>query len=1727
MSDHVNGTAKPTIPSRTSTFDPIAINQLTEAVQNLQTTLSREALAKGSLIDPRRSIEDECGYPPIGMAVGADLLRMLYDRVGPANRVVQLMPKECFQVMPAVYETEDPAQYTPFEQAFDNLGRSLSVGTSYYADDEGSRVWEYLQRADSLSRIGQFGIILLGIDDGKNLQEPVDDMVELVWDNQPIKSPNQPDKAPASSSPKLGQRSEPLGDVEGNGQGPNPMPGQQPPFTGSANPDKLQMPPIGAKQPPLPGEPPVQIGGPTPVGVPPTTSPNLPPKPGMPPTTLRTQPPVGGRTSPPSFSPKTPPVMSRRPVGVKPTMPDSPMTPEEESKMRNPAKGAPEVWGGPGPITPGQKPPTKKVIPPGLTANEESIVADWTKFRVKVIAVERHVKHLVKNGEHVGAARLILTANVPGPLLQLTLNERRAVGQGYASYVRNVAMAPVPPLLKKPTRPTGPLEPNNLFQQTTVDQTGAPLDQSDDTLPSGAGPLFAKKVGKGPASPAADDDGQADPTSPALFAGGTETGKPLPSNNPGYGADPDDSRGPIGPDGKPTDTIGFPAGHEPVDPAMAGTPAGKAPTAPFSFGQKDPPDTGRPTPFGTATGEQERRPNSENPNLGRQPGGPPGKQGTDSEYDDNSPAWSAGYGIPPSAMSGTDQQYYGVQLGPSEQVVPDSNPTPKRLIFMRCYDESLVQVVRYEWNIRNPRFGLPVMYRVVLNDPREAHSGVGLPLATVFVHWSRVIHLADVHANAGSSEIFAPPVLRAVLNYILDILKVPGAAAEGYWQSGTPTKVFNTHPQLGGDVLVDRQEITDDVENLINSLQKYMIGKGGSWALLAPSMVDPTPYIEGLISLICMTIGCPVRVFKGSERGELASSQDDAAWNDRLRNRQNGYITPRIICPLIDRLVAVGVLPVPTEGYHVEWPDLDSLNDKDKAAIFSSLMTGLGAFKQSGIEADIPLPEILSKFTGGLFDEEEIQALTEATKQQQAQTDMEQQQQQQIMEEKYGFRPAPPPGMVDPEQQGREHDQAMAAATNPAGAQQPPNQMGFSPGQTSNPMGGPAVGPAVGPPKPGGNPFMGGGKPGGSGSPNLPGGGPGSVQGGIPTGGITPPTVGKISLTSPKTPGSAPPSGMQHDTGVSSMPKSSKPSNPFIRNAWTEFTDPPGPVFTANVWSEAARQASLEARRASVNANAVTMKTADYDPDNVTPGTKRAGDIGKKVEEYKLPGSAEVVAAHGKAMSAHLSAARAHDKAGETTAADAHRQAATMHERAVQAHRMISTNQAGAAGYGGGSPHDVSGESRDPGGKWTAGSGGGGSSPSSPKPGLLGRATSWLQSHTHGHESGHALEHGLHEAESTFSAEHITHAFGGHEEAHAAATAAHEAALGQAGHGMHEAMEHAEEATGAGHELGEHAAHFGKLDAGAILFRQFAGPAAKMAEHIVRHVPMGQPVANAIAKVHETSTKVAESVLHKLEARYGKATAGAILGSGHFFTEKLAALGGGPLLRALPGGHIIGAAVSVALAEVGLRMGLLGPDSKMEKSLAAVGTLVHAFKGFAASNIEKGVHGAAYLAGRAVGSTARDTAAVARTMRSPAKKASAGERADRRKTKQQLGQMAANWNRTGDESLYGDGDFVYVFNADEDDTNGPDKIGEQPPQTAADIDKAGEEFYQELFTQMRQAMAGPLAELEQEGQKQGWDFDKAGQGSSPSPVPGVSTATSNRYKTYDIDDDIPFAEDVL
>jgi len=144
----------------------VKINQLKRkaAVELLATnaTLMRSELLK-KLLNPGKDINLECGYPD---TITITDYKGMYKRSGVAKRVVRILPEETWALPPVIYETEESNE-TEFEKEWKTL-------------QETKRILHYLQRIDVLSGIGEFGVLLLGIDDGKELNEPIEGINETT-----------------------------------------------------------------------------------------------------------------------------------------------------------------------------------------------------------------------------------------------------------------------------------------------------------------------------------------------------------------------------------------------------------------------------------------------------------------------------------------------------------------------------------------------------------------------------------------------------------------------------------------------------------------------------------------------------------------------------------------------------------------------------------------------------------------------------------------------------------------------------------------------------------------------------------------------------------------------------------------------------------------------------------------------------------------------------------------------------------------------------------------------------------------------------------------------------------------------------------------------------------------------------------------------------------------------------------------------------------------------------------------------------------------------------------------------------------------------------------------------------------------------------------------------------------------------------------------------------------
>lgn len=269
----------------------------------------------------------------------------------------------------------------------------------------------------------------------------------------------------------------------------------------------------------------------------------------------------------------------------------------------------------------------------------------------------------------------------------------------------------------------------------------------------------------------------------------------------------------------------------------------------------------------------------------------------------------------------------------------------------------------------NERYGLPEIYGVTLKDELSVNT---TSHQEIQVHHTRVIHIAS---GLLESEVLGTPRLQAVFNQLQDIEKIVGGSAEMYWRGARPgyQGIVDEDAQITEDMLEDLETQIKEYED---NLRRMLINEGIEFKALATQVSDPVPSFDVQIQMISAITGIPKRILTGTERGELASTQDSEAWLSLIQARREDFAEPAIIRPFVDRCIEYGVLAESKEDYSIEWEDLYALGEKEQAEVGNIRAKSIQAYGASGMAQDVMPVEGFYKYIMN-FDDEAIEFLGE------------------------------------------------------------------------------------------------------------------------------------------------------------------------------------------------------------------------------------------------------------------------------------------------------------------------------------------------------------------------------------------------------------------------------------------------------------------------------------------------------------------------------------------------------------------------------------------------------------------------------------------------------------------------------------------------------------------------------------------------------------------------------
>lgn len=300
-----------------------------------------------------------------------------------------------------------------------------------------------------------------------------------------------------------------------------------------------------------------------------------------------------------------------------------------------------------------------------------------------------------------------------------------------------------------------------------------------------------------------------------------------------------------------------------------------------------------------------------------------------------------------------------------------------KLLYLRTFDETQVQIAEYDTDPKSFRFGRPLFYNINFTDINDA-TGTTSPqpaIGQTKIHWHRIVHLAD---NLESSEVFGVMRMEPVFNRLYDLRKVLSASGEMFWKGGFPGLSFETQPEFAATAELDKDSLRKEMEEYSMGLQRYIATVGMNVKSLAPQVVDPGPTLLAHIKAICISLGIPYRIFLGSEEAQLAGEQDASAWNERLDERRTKYITPHVLTTFVMALIAVGAIsPIKDlkTGIIVNWKELHNPSAKEKADVAKVLTEAMTNYVQSGGDVLMQPHDFLTRILG--FTDEQAESILE------------------------------------------------------------------------------------------------------------------------------------------------------------------------------------------------------------------------------------------------------------------------------------------------------------------------------------------------------------------------------------------------------------------------------------------------------------------------------------------------------------------------------------------------------------------------------------------------------------------------------------------------------------------------------------------------------------------------------------------------------------------------------
>lgn len=279
-------------------------------------------------------------------------------------------------------------------------------------------------------------------------------------------------------------------------------------------------------------------------------------------------------------------------------------------------------------------------------------------------------------------------------------------------------------------------------------------------------------------------------------------------------------------------------------------------------------------------------------------------------------------------------------------------PTGQEIQYVVVCDEGSADISTFVTDITNPRYALPEYYQVTLDEEVGALSKR--------VHYSRVIHVREGRSR---SRAYGTPRLRSMINRLIDLEKVVGSGSEAFYQLILRGMAFMAKEgfSIPGPDTEEYKAMQDEIDEWYHGLRRYVRLQGMEVQDLGGKPVTSKEQFEVIVSYLAGASHIPQRILIGSERGNLASSQDEYNYAGYIDSRRKKFAEIYILREFVDYCGKLGILDVP-EKYTVHWPSLFQLTDLEAADIAVKISSAINTASGGAPETIIPPDEFAKRY---------------------------------------------------------------------------------------------------------------------------------------------------------------------------------------------------------------------------------------------------------------------------------------------------------------------------------------------------------------------------------------------------------------------------------------------------------------------------------------------------------------------------------------------------------------------------------------------------------------------------------------------------------------------------------------------------------------------------------------------------------------------------------------------